>query len=133
MAAITVDSKVKLSGLHSYLFDGTAGSALTRGTPCYIDSNGKILTSGCALVDETGHDMFVGINIYDVPSGEPCTLALAGTKLHIADATLTIGTRYFSGSVAGALVDSKTQAAANATPVAKAISTSDIIVVRTAY
>lgn len=133
MAAITLDSKVYVSGLAVNVFNGTAGSALSKGTPCYIDSNGKILTSGCALVDDAGNDMFVGVAINDAPSGEPVSLACIGTSLHVSNAGLTIGTRYYSGSVAGALVDTTTQASSRHEPIGKAISASDILIVRPQY
>lgn len=133
MAAITLDSKVYVSGLTVSIFNGTAGSTISKGTPCYIDSNSKVLTSACALVDDAGNDMFVGVALNDAPVGEPVSLALLGTTVHLSNAGLTVGSRYYSGSTAGALVDSTAQASSRHEPIAKAVTSSDVLIVRPAY
>lgn len=136
MTHITKSSTIYLADTNAPLrISGFAGEALLAGAPCYIKSDGKVWMSGSAIVDATAtgsHPAFDGMTISAVSAAnDPVTLFGLGTRIHIADSGLTIGTLYYSGSVAGMLSDTKL--ATYDTPIAKACSATDIRIVRGSY
>lgn len=132
MTLITKSSTIYLADTNAPLrISGFAGSALDAGAPCYIDSNGKVLMAASGLVDEANHTMFDGVTISAVVVNGPVTLFGLGSRVHIAESGLTIGSRVWSGSVAGTLSDAKIASAD--TPIAKVCSATDIRIVRSSY
>jgi len=133
MAILVKGSSIYLADVHAPIrFSGFSGEALSAAAPCYLKSDGLVWMSGSAIVDEANHPMFIGMTVAAVSAANmPVTLFGVGSRIHVVDSGLTIGTRYWSGSTAGALSDTKLGTAD--TPIAKAVSATDLLIVRDPY
>lgn len=125
----TTVSVVKAGIVYSPMY---AGEALSMGNIVYLKNDGFVYKSGSAIVDDANHPMFTGIVVNAVSAGSaPCTVFGLGSRIKIADSGLTIGARYYSGSTSG-LLDTTKNGSAD-TVIAKAVSATDIEIVRSNY
>jgi hypothetical protein len=116
---------VKMSGLF-------AGEVLPVACPCYIHTDGKVYKCVSTKVDEANHAVFDGFCISGALAiGDPVTLVGLGARIHVTASGNTIGARYWVSATAGAISDTKV-ATADA-PIAKAVSATDIRIIRASY
>lgn len=109
-----------------------AGEVLPVLCPCYIDTDGTVKKCVSTAVDIANHAKFDGICIKGAAAiGDPVTLYGLGARIKAADSGLTIGTLWWVSATAGALYDTKVASAD--TPVAKAVSATDIKIIRASY
>lgn len=111
----------------------TAGAALGQFDACYIDSNGqaqKAVSTHWLVTGTGGQIAFDGFCVQDVASGEAVTLYGRGSQLDISAGNLTPDTALWASATAGILSDVPIAAAGTDQPVAKAISTKRIKVLR---
>jgi hypothetical protein len=117
-----------------YLSNGLqAGVALTAGDACYIDTNGRVQKAVSTVIGATGTNLaeskFDGLVPEDFISGAfGVSLYGAGSIWGYAASGLTPGQHLYIGSTAGALNDAMPSATDR--PVAKAISSKDIKILR---
>jgi hypothetical protein len=127
-------SKIALSDIHAPIRKTViAGEAIDAGSPAYIESTGLayMCVSGECGVLAANVSKYDGFVINDTESGESVTLFGVGTRIHISDAGLQEGDFYFVSGNKGELATTSQLANDTYLPVAKAITDSDIIVVRT--
>jgi hypothetical protein len=133
MALITVASTASLDAVSAqrvpFISGLVAGEDLDPVAPCYVKSDGKVYMS-VTTVDNgiATQAAFAGFTADAVSSGEPVTLFGKGARFSIASG-LTPGDIYFVSATAGALSDTAVLAN-DVSPVAMAISTTDIVVIR---
>jgi hypothetical protein len=131
-ANITKSSVIDLADVHAPIrVTVEAGETIADGSPVFIHTDGKAykaVSTECTISNVTKYD---GMVIRGNSIGNPVTLFGVGTKIKIADATLTIGAFYFVSATAGALYDAKVASADTYFPVCKAITSSVVEVVRT--
>lgn len=106
-----------------------AGEALVGGYACYIKSDGKAWLAGTAVATGTNAVQFDGFAMRDYAAGDAVTLiGQGGVVMLDGNAGLTPGDDLYLGATAGVLSDAKVAGAD--LPVARAISTSAIRVLR---
>lgn len=106
-----------------------AGEALVGGYACVIKSDGKAYHAGTSVVTGTTQVSFDGFAMRDYSSGDAVTLIGQGSVVMLdGNAGLTIGKELYLSATAGVLSDAKI--AGTDQPVAKAISTSAVRVLR---
>ena len=107
--------------------DLIAGEDILACAPCRIDgSTGMVyMSNGTAANANAGVD---GVSARSAKTGQPITLFGHGTRFRYANKTLTPGQRLYVAATAGRLDDTATTG--DAVGVAKAITDSDIRVIR---
>ena len=131
MALVTITGSNSYSVAHYGLKMAIpeAGEALVAGYACVIKSDGKVYHAGTAVVTGTNAVKFDGFVPMDKAIGDPVTLIGQGNVMTLdGNAGLTAGTDYYLSATAGVLSDAKI--AGQDLPVARAISTSAIRVLR---
>ena len=133
MALVTITGSNSYSVAHYGLKMAIpeAGEALVGGYACLIKSDGKVYHAGTAISGGTGTNAvkFDGFVTRDYASGDAVTLIGQGNVLTLdGNAGLTVGTDLYLSATAGVLSDAKI--AGQDLPVARAISTSAIRVLR---
>lgn len=110
-----------------------AGEVLPAMCPVYIHTDGTALKCVSTAVLGTTHPRFDGFVMNPALAiGAPVTVFSVGSVIHLdVTETLVIGAVYWISATAGAISDTKV--AANDVPFAKAISTTDIQIIREAY
>jgi hypothetical protein len=109
-----------------------AGEAIPVCSPCFIHTDGKAYKCVSTEVDEANHTKFDGISIAGAAAAnDPVTLFGLGARIHVCASGLTIGARYWVSATAGAIYDAKVASAD--TPIAKAVSATDIRIIRASY
>lgn len=131
MAQLIPSTNVALVSKGLYYSPYFAGEAISAGDCVYLKSDGLIYKSASGIVDDANHPMFTGIVVNAASISAPVTAFGLGSRVKIADSGLTIGARYYSGSTPGYL--DTTKAASADTVVAKAVSATDIEIVRANY
>lgn len=129
-ANITKSSNVRLADIHAPLrLTALAGEVIADGSPVFLHTDGTFHKAVSTSVGIANLSKFDGIVVSGATAaGLPCTAFGVGAKIHIAEGTLTIGQFVYVSATAGALYDAKVATADG--PVAKAITTSDIEVIR---
>ena len=112
---------------------GLAGASLGAGNACYIGASGEILQSSSAkyigdFTGTAGRTNFDGIAVRDVVSGDAVTLFGRGSVIGGFASGMTPGAALWISGTGGILSDAKI--ATQDAPVAKAISATDILIIR---
>lgn len=129
MADITRDkpSPDASTAMHaSQIPTSTAGENIPAGAAVRLDANGKIMLATGAANDNKAR--FLGLAARAAKMGQPITVFGIGTRFGYATG-LTPGQGLYLGTAPGALSDAATPGSAS--PVAVAVSTTDILI--TAY
>jgi hypothetical protein len=106
-----------------------AGEAIVGGYACYVKSDGKAWLAGTAVATGTTQVAFDGFAMRDYAAGDAVTLIGVGNIVMLdGNAGLTAGKELYLSATAGVLSDAKIAGADQ--PVAKAVSTSAIRVLR---
>jgi hypothetical protein len=122
-----VSADVRSAQVAVFAYFNKAGEKLNKFSPCRVDDDGMVYMSDSTVCTISGISDFIGFNCAEIASGDPVTLY--GKGLRIASyAEVTPGAMFYVSNTAGALSDAKV--AANDTPVAIAISTSDLLVLK---
>jgi hypothetical protein len=109
-----------------------AGEAIPVASPCYIAADGTVMKCVTTTVDEANHPWFDGICIAGAAAiGDPVTLFGLGARIHVTASGNTIGARYWISATAGSISDAKVASAD--VPFAKAVSATDIRIIRASY
>jgi hypothetical protein len=106
----------------------TAGEVIPVASPVYIHSDGKIyksVSSACTISNIAKFDGFV---IDGCASGEVVTVWGIGTRVKVVASGLVIGTYQWVSATAGAISDTKVASAD--LPISKAVSATEIRVIR---
>ena len=133
MALITVASDVSpdMNSLtHSPYVSGLfAGETLPVASPCYIKAtDGLVYNSGSHICAIANTPDYAGFTVDAVVTGGPVTLFKMGARFNYASSMTSGCVLWISGSPAGKLSDAKLASAD--TPVAMAVSSTDIVVIR---
>lgn len=131
MALVTITGSISYDGAHPGYrqAEATAGEALVGGYACYLKSDGKVYHAGTSVSTGTTQVAFDGFAVRNYAVGDAVTLIGQNNVLMLdGNAGLTIGKELWLSATAGVLSDAKIAGAD--TPVAKAISTSAIRVLR---
>ena len=130
MSTITKSASVRLADAHApFRIAAIAGEAIADGSPCYIADTGLAMMCVSTAVVIANVSAYDGVCISGAAIGNAVTLFGLGTKIFIADATLTIGTMWYVGA-AGVFNSAAVASADTYLPIAKAITTSVIEIVR---
>jgi hypothetical protein len=130
MANVTITGSISYSAAkYGLTIPLEAGETLIAGYACYIKSDGKAWLAGTAIATGTTQVKFDGFVVRDYASGDAVTLIGQGSVLLIdGNAGFNEGDDLWLGATAGVLSDAKV--AGQDQPVARAVSTSAIRVVR---
>lgn len=131
MALVTITGSISYDGAHPEfrLAEKVAGEALIAGYACYLKSDDKIYHAGTSVATGTTQVAFDGFVMRNYAAGEAVTLIGRDNVIMVdGNAGLTIGKELYLSATAGVLSDAKI--AGSDQPVAKAISTSAIRVLR---
>ena len=131
MALVTITGSISYDAAHEeFKFGGlTAGEALVAGHAVLIKSDAKIYKAGTSVVTGSTQVAFDGFVMRDYASGDAVTIIGQGNIVMLdGNAGLTVGKELWLSATAGVLSDAKIAGAD--TPVAKAVSSSAIRVLR---
>jgi len=131
MALITITGSISYDAAHEETKIGglLTGEVIVAGHACVIKSDGKVYKAGTGIVTGTNTVAFDGFAMRSYGSGDAITLIGDGNVIMMdANAGLTAGADLWLSATAGVLSDAKI--AGQDMPVARAVSTSAIRVVR---
>jgi len=133
MADVTVASNASIDPVSTqkapFISGLVAGEDLDAAAPCYIKNDGKVYMTVTTVTNGIATQAaYAGFTAKSYKSGEPVTLFGKGARFNYSSA-MTPGAVFFASTTAGALSDAVVLTN-DVSPLAMAISATDIVVIR---
>lgn len=133
MADVTVASNASIDPVSTqkapFISGLVAGEDLDAAAPCYIKNDGKVYMTVTTVNNGIATQAaYAGFTAKSYKSGDPVTLFGKGARFNYSSA-MTPGEVFFASATAGALSDAVVLAN-DVSPLAMAISATDIVVIR---